>query len=494
MNKHIPTARLSIFAVCLGITFAVFSFCTITTYQLPWFDEVVYIDAARSFSLNGTFNLTVVPMRSETLHSPLYSVLTSWMFDLLGFGIVQARILPMVATLVVLTVLALSIRNTTGSIGCVLLFLLLFISDRTINFAMHNGRMDMLCLCFATISLLWFTKLVRQPLSPLSMLQAGGAGLLLAAAWLTSMRLAVAMSPCILLPILHSSGKRMSDLKHLAAFGSAAILPVLIWLWYAYGGIHRAVETTASTSVYREHFGVLNSLIGNILRRVNEAPKMILFYLLCAWLILRHRSWLRSDFFICANLLTIVGFVLFVTEKGPYRAMFLPFVYFLAAVSLPMAGIPSTRKLFTAACLLILCLNLAANAPRLGYIIRHSRELDHSRVSEQLAQWIRPGDHVITDMQFYYALRQIGAEIRVVELDKLEHPGYKAALCHEFRPQYILSNHAQILALLPGELIHTPEPGHFQAEGMLDRIIHQEHVIMPREVYDAKLKKIAAKR
>ena len=288
---------------CLGlvaVTYILVSLATISSYQVPWFDEVYYADAAWSFFTHQNFSVPIdFPRTSgETLHAPLFTIIQAGIFRLFGLGSWQVRLLPLLSGLAISLIFTYLVYKYTKSEKYALFFMLLFMSDRVINLSLHSGRMDMLSLLFVVLSMLIFERTLKWQGKVIPVIGAVFAGLLLSAGFLTALRMAVAAIPCVLLLFLYKPERRASYYRNLMVYGTVAVLPLVLWLFFAYGGIMGALAAERSKEGFASHFGMLSSLGGNVFRRPNEIPKMLYFYGSIVYLVFVHLKEIRRIFLV----------------------------------------------------------------------------------------------------------------------------------------------------------------------------------------------------
>ncbi len=425
--------------IFLAVGYVLFSVVTISVYQMPWFDEVYYADASWSFLTQGNFSVPIDYPRNAggSLHVPMFSVIQAGVFKLFGLGVWQVRLLPLLSGLAVFLIVARLVFKATRSEKYTLLFMLLFMSDRAINFDLHSGRMDMLSLLFVLLSVLLFERTLKWKGMVLPTVCVVLAGLLLSAGFLTALRIAVATIPCVLLLFLYKPERRGFYSYSLIIYGIMAALPVIAWLWFAYGGVADAYTTTSNVEGFSNHFGILSSLVGNVFRRTYEVPKMLLFYSAIIYLFCMHREQVRQNFFFCMYALITLGFILFVIERGPYRAMFFPFVYFSIIVGIHLIKHPPLKKLGIAALTGVLGINILFSMPRMIYLVMNWSAIQHDKVAEQIYLEIPPSSRVITDYRFYYILMKNKCEILIPRNSAADIVEYAE---NDFNPEYILGN------------------------------------------------------
>lgn len=471
-NKDIIWGR---WLVLLPAAYILFSILTTSVYQLPWFDDVYYADVAWSFLMHGDFSAIIDRPRdiNAFFHVPLFAVLQAGVFKLFGLGVWQVRLLPLLSGLAVFLILANLVSQATRSVKYTVFFMLLFISDRAINFSLHSGRPDMLALLFVLLSILLFEQTLKRKRLFWSTVGAILAGLLLSAGFLTGLRMAVATVPCVLLLFLYKPEQRRGVYCYsLIIYGMMAALPVALWLWYAYGGVLEAYTTTSNLDGFSGHFGFLSSITGNVFRRVYEIPKMLLFYSAIGCLFYWNREQVRQNFFFCMYSLITLGFILFVLERGPYRAMFFPFVYYSIIVAIYYSANGNLKKIGQFALAVVLSINILLSMPRMMYLAMHWSLLQQDKVAEQIYLAIPPGSRVITDYRFYFILRENGCEMLIPQNGASNVVEYAE---NTFAPEYVLGGTVPLPRLSERmKLIKTVGRLPVSSNSMLEKFVYLE--------------------
>lgn len=474
----------------IGIAYIIFSFATISFYNLPFCDEVYYADAAFSYHLNGNFKVPIdFPRTSgEVFHVPLFLWLQSKVFDLVGFGIWQVRLLPVLAGMLVFIIYSFLTYRYTCSYLMTLLFVLLFVTDRAVNFNLHSGRMEMPSLLLLSLSMIFFHFSMQMKRSMPSLVSVVVASLLLSGAFLVSFRMAIAAIPTVLLLLAYRPLKDKLFFRNLITYWILAAIPVLIWLFIAYGNPLSAYRETTGLTSFKDHFGVLSCFVGNVLRRPNEAPKMLFFYACTAFLLIKHRQWIRTDFFVCMSLLVALGFVLFVTELGSYRATIFPFIYLIIVVCLSRIVSPLASKVAFFCVVLLILINCIYMVPRLLYWSIHWNYMDHNRLMNEIAVSIPSGSRVVSDPVFFYALRAAKCEVLIPYWEVGEY--FEPYIKNNFKPDFILTSRDIFQNWFPDNYKHVATIGNYGNEPVQIKSLLRLETVSPETVYSGSLIKI----
>lgn len=475
----------------VALAYIVYSLATISFYNLPFCDEVYYADAAFSYHQAGSFTVPIdFPRTSgEVFQAPLFLWLQAKVFDVAGFGIWQVRLVPLLAGMLVFGLYSALVYRYTKSRLLTFLFMLLFITDRSINFNLHSGRMEMPSLLLTALSMLVFEQSLRMTRSTFSIIMAIVAGLLLSCAFLVSFRMVIAAIPCVFL--LFACRPLATDVysRNLLVYGTFAAIPFVAWLYMWFGNPLFAYSEATQARGFNDHFGVLSSFVGNILRRPAEAPKMLLFYACSAFLLWKHRQWIRSEFFICMSFLITVGFVMFVTEAGSYRAMMFPFIYLVILVSMARLRSPLAAHIGLFCVIVLICINVLHGLPRILYWGIHWNAMDHHTLAEEVAAALPPGSRVITDPVFYYALRAAKCDIIIPYWGISEY--FEEYIKTEFKPDYILSSRGIFDDWFPGKTQKVTVIGSHGSEPNWASFLLRLESVSPETVYMAPLLKIS---
>ncbi|MFZ4796175.1 MAG: ArnT family glycosyltransferase [Bacteroidia bacterium] len=407
--KNLTVELNKSFYIIFFIIFSIISLLLIEKYQTPWFDEVFFADVSMDFLKNHTFFCREDAIRTShevLIYGPIYFVLSSFSFTVLGFGMWQFRLLGLVSGLIVLYIFLEKTAKYTNS-KYALLFLLFLITDRVFNFSIHSGRMDMLAVLFLTIAVLILCERKGN-----QYIRSFVAGFFLALAGLTTIRILLFLPFLVLLPLFEQNNKTRLKLLYQLTFAAITLIVIyLMWVYYAFGSIGSMIDYIKSMPVLNQHFsGFPGNIYNKIFRKVYEIPKFLLFYISVIYLI-RRKAY--RDLFISFVVLLSFGFILFVDEVGPYRAMIFPFLYFVIVYAsydfFKMSKnkwIKNTLIIFVIG---ILVTNLILISARYVVIFANWNVTSSEILEKKVISLIPKNAKVFGDYKYYYACKKQNA-------------------------------------------------------------------------------------
>ncbi len=190
--------------------------------------------------------------------------------------------------------------------------------------------------------------------------------------------------------------------------------------------------------------------------------------------------------------LITLGFVLFVIENGPYRAMFFPFVYFTIVMSVSFLKHPKLKNAGIVALVALLGLNFLYSMPRLIGLGINWRAIQPDRIEEEIRSLVPFGSRVITDYRFYYALRNNGCSVLIPNQEDVKPEDVKIRdyAASEFHPEYVLGGEYPIPGLAgKTEFVAMVGIPPVTMNPMLQRFVWLER-LMPRNHYYAPLLRV----
>lgn len=491
MSKE-KVINISILVAAIG--YVLFSFATIIIFQVPWRDEVIFADIAHSLLTKHDLTNTIARYRvsraSTYSYGPVFFVLQAGIMKILGFGMWQFRLLPILSGLAIFGLGVGFVIKKTASRLCALQFMLFFIFDRTINFYMHGARMDMTATAFVFGSILLFSRSLKLEQSTKAVFTAFVAGILLASGLLTTLRLGIAVVPCLLLFLLFKPESFKQYFYLLSIYGGIAVIAVVSWLYYGFGGVNDAAEVVQSSHKFSGHFGFMDSILRNLYRRGYEAPKMLFFYLSVLYLFIKKPNIIRKDFVFCMLLCIVLGFVLFIKEFGGYRSNIMPYIYIVMIVAVHSMQRHSIGKAGQLVLLALIGINLISYTPRLIYIARtiHQGGGLSDDMLEQIESKIPVGSNVVIEDKYYYLLRETDRNLLIPHLNP---DFYQKVSNFTLSPDGFSATHIlgdSSLKMFPkkqifqftGFLGKKPEP----INKMLKRFLNLEYGIIDSDYYD----------
>lgn len=427
--------------IILFIFFVIISLLLIERYQTPWFDEVYYADITLDLLNNGTFYCPVDAVRTEgqvLVYGPVYFAVNAFIIKILGFGVWQFRLLSVLGALILIYIF-LKQTKTTTNFKYAILFIVLIITDRVVNFSLHSGRMDL----FAVL-LLVFAGLTIANKNTNRWIQGIVAGVFIALASLTTIRICLMLPFLIFLPLFEKEKSDKLKLFYTLTISFIIFIAIYaIWIYYAYGSVNNMIHYISSISLLDQHFsGVTENLFNKFFRKVYEIPKFLLFYASVIYLIKKKHFYNR---FLWFSILISFSFTVFVDEVGPYRAMIFPILYFVVIyvtfIFLKDKSIKYKIPLYLAF-LVIAGINLLLISGRYVVIYKNWEALSTHNIDKIIKKNIPENAKVVGDFKYYYSCKKNNAKyVSNYELT----PKKVYFITNKFKPDFIIeSNNSNI--------------------------------------------------
>lgn len=321
------------------IVFAVFALALfLSAFQLTstprvWVDEGVFTEAAKNLAISGVPGLQTEPGTFFPLNNLLsvgYPVIfpVAGSFSLFGVGIWQAR-LPMLGYMLLLLIsFYLFAKKRYGFFSAILSVLMLM------SFAPFygNGRPvqgEVAGLVFLALGswLLLFWE--ESNFSDKKFAMLSGAAFGLAAA---TKPIYLIILSCALIVTLVLWSKRIENKKVLLVFGTAFLVPVILWLFITFSSME-ALMNSFSTYVYLagnhgSSLSTTETMVTNLLRFFSESTPILFSTLLFAaifsfWHRYRNKDVTSLSMAECLILcFIIINFVAYLKGTGWYRYFF----------------------------------------------------------------------------------------------------------------------------------------------------------------------------
>jgi 4-amino-4-deoxy-L-arabinose transferase-like glycosyltransferase len=422
-------------AVLAGSLFIVMNLVGLDRSPPAWNDEAICNDPAKELALHGALRSGILAERWNTGEEYLFlppgqPLVTAAVYKIFGFGIWQTRTPAVVfggAALTMLYAVALFLFKRRRA--AVLTFLLFGLDPKFIQVA-RSGRMDMQCMFLVLSGLLLF--LHGEAAERRRYFWFSGAGLLIGLGGITH-PLSAFWATGIGVIIIFGGEKK--KIKALAAFGTFAALPVLLWLAWAL----RTPEQFASQ--FLAH-GNMHLATGSVLTRFgselmryypaySRAPLLALAYA-CGL----GRLLIAGDVDRAVKLRIVIMFaVIFILNSiimhkiGGYYYLHTIIFLALAAGAMLDSLLPErmtrpkgAREAAVAAAFFLIMANELATGIVGRYVALACqwRARDYRQVELGVRQYIPPGSVVLGPATLWYAAEKDGAVLR---LGKVADPG-----------------------------------------------------------------------
>ncbi len=402
----------------LAALYLAIHFSTLATARLPWFDDTFFTSVADSLVRTGELKLPAAPLwldKPVYLYGPVYFVALGALFEHFGVGIVQARLLGLLCGFGIVVVGYCILRKARVTTSLALLTCAALALDPTFHQNVHSGRMDSMATCFLVLGF----YLLLEP--------AGGGGrttnvrTIVSASVASLGVLATPRPGYLLIPmgvLLVSRWVRRRDRQaasQMVLWGMVCLLILGAWIAYAFGSIPAMMEYYAG---FAEDYAS-----GGFGVRAVHLPLLVpLGVLLAAALAVRPRILLHDV--VIFTLTGIVGFYVFVKDKGTFGGLYSFFMvplaylaigYVLSRLAEVWSSARATRWLQVAVFGVLFAFNGAVFAARLTleYLQRETR--DPAMVDALVAQLIPPGSRVVGDDKFYFAVRRGDSDFQYLQ-------------------------------------------------------------------------------
>jgi hypothetical protein len=396
---------------------------TSTRFPIPWYDEVQFVDPAANLYFNKSFTTTAYGWERATdfhAHHPLYSLMLAGWFEIVGFGLVQARAFNY--GLIVLTTLMLwgAVTRTGLILSSTyrILFILLILLGYSVSFPYRTGRVEPLLMCLTALSFLVFT--IESRCWRYALLAA--CGLLFAPAGLHLVVFTLILSLVILL----YAGRKI--LPEIAIIWLTLLLSVTgLFSFYALTGVWE--NALAAIKPHTASGGLGTLFLSTSLNHQNRIPKdpslMILLGVLGFLLMIQIRKgdfqW-RSLLSFGLFLSLVLPLALLTVAKFPTYYSWMLFVPLALCVCSSLAKMQGgfflrfgTRTALAAVCLTGLPLQLLAAS-------YDWRARDDGPVQQIITENVTTNDWVLCDYQVYFAAKPLAQRVFLPDYTKLLTP------------------------------------------------------------------------
>jgi hypothetical protein len=381
---------------------------TLTRCPVPYFDDTFFASVGASFLRTGALQLAVSPLWMADpvyLYGPVYFLLQRVVFEHLGFGIFQNRMLGLtfgvgIVLLVFVALRQAGVRRNVALSACILLAL-----DPTLHLSLHSGRMDNVALFFVLAAFVLLQRAWAAD-GTASLRLCAIAGLLTGLGVLTTPRssfLVVCMGGILLVRSLLV--RTASRALQLACWALPLVGLYLSWVGYAFGGVQALV------TYYGRY--VDTYVGGRFFVRAVHAPLLAVLVAVAAFRLatISGKRAMRFDELLAFTLAGVVAFHALGINPSRfgtvYSIYFVPLVYMaLACLTAGIAGDRIRRGVFA----LLLVVNAGVFAARTVLELGQWRSRDPAPVERMVRAAIPQGSRVIGDDKFYFAVVTAGSD------------------------------------------------------------------------------------
>jgi|GEM_PF-2500629 4-amino-4-deoxy-L-arabinose transferase-like glycosyltransferase len=395
MTEHTEGRSNQMLVSVVGLLYVAWHVATLSVSPLPWYDEVFFAGISQNVAAGkGFYTLpTLEKQPYEALfYGPLYFWLQAFVIKLAGLHQFTFRLTGLLSGIACLAIVYRYAAGTRSKWHLAAVLLLMF-APQFIQ-SMHNGRMDMLA---NALLLLAYLPVLRQ--QSLTTHRAAFSAMLFALALLTTPR-AATLFPGFFVYYLAVEPPRIPMILCLFATAALPLLAFGTWSTLAAGSPLGAMATM------QHHEASAVSFVGiSWVRSLPDDLLLWLFIAAAAWQLYRRR-----DTLLLALLVTCISFCLLVRENGPYINMVLPFAALGLARwwQLQQPGSILYFRMTTLAGLTLAvfaCVFVFKNAVIASTL---QGRLPHT-FNQWARQYLKPGDKVLADAAYYYAVNSAGA-------------------------------------------------------------------------------------
>ena len=424
--------------------YCIFSILTIENYQLPWGDEIFFVDMAQNYLMTGKLiNFAYFPESPVEIKSygPVFFWLNSKLFAIFGYHIWIGRILNLLSGLIVIGISLKILERIELKKRYIFLFLLLMVSDPNFNFILHSGRMDLVAVLFFMVAVYIFMFLLIENRYKYLL-----CGALIALGALTTSRLFLLLPLLIFYPLF---GKTNSEKKKIfiSLFFVFIGMNILysIWILYEFKNINNFINyfINDKTLGYNES-NVFNTfmLSGNWFNKLFRnsylfMPRYILFYGAVIYLFMKKNIGNREKliFFTLVSL----SFILLVREMASeaYIAMVKPLIYIIiVCISYEIFKEDKMPKIYKYGTIFLLfvvfSIHFVSMSHKILKIYVTGNELNNAGIEQIIKTAIPNGSLVMADPRYFYECKAINCKFMAEEKS-----------FNKITPEYIITKNKQ---------------------------------------------------
>jgi 4-amino-4-deoxy-L-arabinose transferase-like glycosyltransferase len=416
--RHVP--------VLIAFLFLALNLIGLDRSPVVWMDEVTLNDPARTWVSTGTLRSSVYSDstgfdRGYFWQPPGQVLVMAAVYSVAGFGVWQTRVPGLLFASLAIIVIASIARGVFGSeLAAASAALLLALDPQFIQTA-RSGRMDAQCILLALLALLVYFRAVRKAEAGPQHRLLFAAGLLTGLAGITH-PVAAAWAPAIALCIILFDRDRI---RGALVFGSASAVPLVLWLAYAKLSNQWEFFTwqfLAHGSGHSASGAVWTRFADEWLRissRYRLAPLLLVVYATAlATIAVRSRTdSTRRVVVLFVSTFLFVALFMGKADAGFYflHPVAMAVIAFGGFVSLLWHGHSSHWRTAGIALVVLACANAAAAGfgARWAALAYQWSARDYDPVARSVTSVIPSGSVVWGREEAWYALENVGAELRV---------------------------------------------------------------------------------
>lgn len=397
-----------VFFFSLLFIYLIIHLTTLGFFPLPWFDEVFFASITERFLQQGDFypNVSFFAFKENEalLYGPIYFILNSLFVKLFGVSTFGIRIFNFISGILCIWISIKLLKLYTNKHSW--LFIFAFLLDPFFNIGLHEGRMDLVALLFALLSILYLFKGIKNSWF------IGVSSIFIALSALTTPRSVVVIIPSIITGFFILKMHKGFHNKFL--FVVLWILPLLIiysgWLFYAFGSITK----------YLAYYSQLNegnsTAVHGYLGGNFYIPKHEFLLIGCViiLIILSLFNYIKEQFHLLFfySISAIILFYFLVVDWGSYSVFILPFYYLLLFKNIQTIWVQTIQKYIV---LLVLGFNSLFFIIKTAYIYTDFSQRNPQKIEQFIQKYIPPKSKAIGEAIHYYACKQNDIEYRLFD-------------------------------------------------------------------------------
>lgn len=386
---------------------------------MPWFDETFFASIAHNFWLKGTFvpeiAATAMEQKPVLLYGPIYFILTSLSFKLLGFGIWQFRIVQLLFGFIVVF-LILKIKNQSlnqkSFVKMDLFWASLLLCDPFFNLILHEGRMEFVALTFILISIC----LIYKSFLKTNIYYFIFSGISISLALLTSPRVFFILIGLSGLMIFFLYQKRVS-LKNCFILLITSVITYSIWIIYVGGFLKFKAIYFGTFDNSGAGDSISNYIFSNFYIPKHEYLLISIVILVLLFTLMIKKELFKNEL-VLTSLVIIILFYCLIKDWGPYSAYILPLYYLILMILIEQLLCFKHKitvnvvKIFS---LILISFNVFIFGLRMYYTLSTINARSQTLALNFVKKHIPKGSKVIGDATYYYAVVQNGSTYEYID-------------------------------------------------------------------------------
>lgn len=404
------------------ILYCIFSIVTIENYQLPWGDEIFFVDMAQNYLTTGKLiNFAFFPESPVEIkyYGPVFFWLNSKLFATFGFNIWTGRILNLFSGLIIIVISLKILEHLEIKKRYIYLFLLLIMTDPNFNFILHSGRMDFVATMLFMVAVYMYMFIEIK-----SRYKYFLCGALIALGALTTSRLFLLLPFLIFYPLFGETKAEKKKIFMSLVFVFAGMI-VIYFTWIAYEFkdlndfrncflIKTGLDNNESNvfNIFMLSGDWFNKLFRNSYLFI---PRYIIFYGAVIYLIVKKNIENRKNliFFTLVSLSLIVLVREIASEA--YIAMVKPLIYIIIVYMTYDIFVKTKRwKIYKygviALLIIVLSIHCVSMSDKLIKIWVTQNELNNAGIEKMIKMTIPDGSLVMADPRYFYECKAINCK------------------------------------------------------------------------------------